>query len=156
MRILFIGEAPPASGRFFYKANSGLYQAIRRTFVSVFPTLENQDFLARFRDLGCYLVDLCGTPVDRLSSKQRMQVCKDGEIRLARTIKNLCPKVIVTIVRSIAENVQRAKQSAGWEGEYLELPYPGRWQTHRVEFAKALAPVLRRELRTDVVTRRQG
>jgi hypothetical protein len=29
IRILFVGEAPPASGRFFYSANSGLYRAMR-------------------------------------------------------------------------------------------------------------------------------
>jgi hypothetical protein len=33
VRILFVGEAPPASGRFFYQADSGLYRAVRDTFV---------------------------------------------------------------------------------------------------------------------------
>jgi hypothetical protein len=153
VQILFIGEAPPASGRFFYKADSGLYRAIRRTFLNVFPDLENTDFLVAFRDLGCYLVDLCGTPVDRLPTRQRLQVCNEGEVRLASTIMDLRPKVIVTIVRSIVENVRRAKESAGWEGTYLELPYPGRWQSHRIEFSKALKPLLRRELRAKEVTR---
>jgi hypothetical protein len=153
VQILFIGESPPASGRFFYKADSGLYRAIRRTFLNAFPNVENTDFLAAFCDLGCYLVDLCGTPVDRLPTKQRIQVCNKGEIRLARTIMHLRPKVIVTIVRSIAENVRRAKESAGWEGLYLELPYPGRWQSHRIEFSKVLTPLLRRELRARKVTR---
>ena len=35
--ILFVGEAPPASGRFFYQADSGLYRAIREAFVKAFP-----------------------------------------------------------------------------------------------------------------------
>jgi hypothetical protein len=48
VRMLFIGEAPPASGRFFYQADSGLYRAIRRTFVRVFPTIGKEDFKEDF------------------------------------------------------------------------------------------------------------
>ena len=32
VRLLFIGESPPASGRFFYHGDSGLYRAIREVF----------------------------------------------------------------------------------------------------------------------------
>jgi hypothetical protein len=32
IRLLFIGESPPASGRFFYRQDSGLYRAIRDAF----------------------------------------------------------------------------------------------------------------------------
>ncbi|MGA3349314.1 MAG: uracil-DNA glycosylase family protein [Candidatus Sulfotelmatobacter sp.] len=149
VRMLFIGEAPPASGRFFYSANSGLYRAIRRTFIAALPHLADTDFLAAFRELGCYLVDLCGTPVDRLGRKQRTQICDAGEVGLSRTIRQLHPEIIVTVVRSIAANVRRAQQQADWKCTYLELPYPGRWQHHRLAFAKALTPVLRREFAQD-------
>src|ERR1700678_475404 len=146
VRMLFIGEAPPASRRFFYAADSGLYRAIRHTFIAALPHLADTDFLASFRDLGCYLVDLWWTPVDRLDRRQRKQICDAGEVRLSRTIRQLHPEIIVTVVRSIAANVRRAQQQADWKGTYLELPYPGRWQHHRLAFAKALTPVLRREL----------
>jgi hypothetical protein len=64
--MLFVGESP-ASGRFFYRADSGLYRAIRQTFLSAFPDLKDADFLESFRQLDYYLVDLCGSPVDRLT-----------------------------------------------------------------------------------------
>lgn len=143
VRLLFVGESPPASGRFFYQADSGLYRAFRRTFVQAFPDLENADFLESFRDMGCYLVDLCGKPVDRLTPQKRRQACIDGEERLAQMIGRLDPVIIVTVVRSITKNVRRAQQKAGWTGTRLELPYPGRWKQHREEFAKSLIPVLR-------------
>ena len=41
--MLFVGESP-ASGRFFYRADSGLYRAIRQTFLSAFPDLKDADF----------------------------------------------------------------------------------------------------------------
>jgi hypothetical protein len=150
VRLLFVGESPPASGLFFYQADSGLYRAVRRTFITAFPELENVDFLDAFCALDCYLVDLCGRPVDRMGRKERAEMCGAGEIRLSRMIRQLRPKIIVTLVRSIAENVRRAESLAVWRGERIELPYPGRWKKYRLEFAAGLTPVLQRELRTKV------
>jgi hypothetical protein len=84
VRILFVGEAPPASGRFFYRADSGLYRAIRDTFVTAFPSLRssNAEFLEAFRAMGCYLVDLCGEPVDRL--KPQVGRAKGGRAESGR------------------------------------------------------------------------
>lgn len=92
VRLLFVGEAPPASGRFFYCANSGLYRTIRDTFVTAFPALGGRDFLASFRALGCYLVDLCATPVDRLTSELRAKTCANAEARLSSTLEDLARK----------------------------------------------------------------
>jgi hypothetical protein len=144
VRILFVGESPPASGRFFYQADSGLYRAIHEAFVSALPALRDADFLESFRGLGCYLVDLCAQPVDRMGRKQRSQACRDGEVRLSRMIKQLQPEIIITVVRSVAPNIKRAQYGAKWSGEYFELPYPGRWRDHRVAFVNVLIPVLLR------------
>ena len=146
VRILFVGESPPASGRFFYQADSGLYWALRETFLTAFPLLKKTDFLNSFRSLGCYLVDVCGEPVDKLDSHARRSACRVAEGHLVRTIRKLRPKVIVTVVRSIRGNVIRAQQQAGWTGPHLELPYPGRWSRHRTEFRRSLVPLLRRSL----------
>src|SRR5271169_6036225 len=87
VRMLFVGESPPASGRFFYQADSGLYRAIRQTFLWAFPNPKDADFLKSFRDMDCYLVDLCGYPVDNLPGKQRRLACEQGEKKLAATIR---------------------------------------------------------------------
>jgi hypothetical protein len=54
--------------------------------------------------------------------------------------------IIVTIVRSIGANVIRAQEQAGWSGLHLELPYPGRWHSHRMRFRGQLVPLLRKTL----------
>jgi hypothetical protein len=148
VRLLFVGEAPPASGRFFYQADSGLYRAIRDTFASVFPDIGTQsgdeEFLRRLQALGCYLVDLCGRPVDRLPRNHRTRACRDGEVRLARILNRLRPETVITVVRSITGNVRRSQQRANWLGARVELPYPGRWQRHRMAFIRQLAPALRK------------
>ena len=68
IQLLFAGEAPPASGRFFYRGDSGLYRAMRDAFAAIDPSIAGTDFLSRFREAGCYLVDLCPEPVDRLTA----------------------------------------------------------------------------------------
>jgi hypothetical protein len=146
VRILFVGEAPPASGRFFYHADSGLYRAIRDAFLAAFPGLTSTHFLDSFRSLGCYLVDLCGAPVDRMKPRSRQRICLVSEPRLSQRICQLRPNAIVTVVRSIAANAKRAEQRAGWSGLHFELPYPGRWHRHRKEFRRKLVPVLRANL----------
>ena len=145
VRILFVGEAPPASGRFFYRADSGLYRAICDTFMVAFPSLRSsrKPFLETFRDMGCYLVDLCGKPVDRMKLPLRRRVCRDGEPRLALRLRRLRPLAVVTVVRSIGNNVRRAEAAAGWSGLHVELPYPGRWHRFRMDFRRKLIPVLR-------------
>ena len=146
VRLLFVGEAPPASGLFFYRADSGLYRAIRSVFVTAFPALRSADFLESFQELGCYLVDLCGTPVDRLDKEERKRVCAESEVRLARTIRRLQPQTVITVVRSISTNVERAQRRADWVGLHVSLPYPGRWHHHQVAFEESILPVLRRQL----------
>jgi len=146
VRILFVGEAPPASGRFFYRADSGLYRAIRDTFLTALPALPEEDFLHSFQALGCYLVDLCGEPVDHMDSEARLGICRAGEVRLARTIQFLRPTAIVTLVRSIRSNVERAQDRARWSGPQLVLPYPGRWKRNRMAFQRGLIPFLRETL----------
>ena len=146
VRMLFVGEAPPASGRFFYQADSGLYRAIRAAFARAVPLTDKGDFLKRFQMFGCYLVDLCSKPVDRLNRIQRRKACIQGEVRLAGILRELSPRIVITVVRSIGPNVKRAELCAGWRGEHVELPYPGRWYRNRKIFLEELTPVLQENL----------
>lgn len=148
VNILFVGEAAPASGRFFYQADSGLYRAIRDTFVAALslPRAADAEFLDSFRALGCYLVDLCGTPVDRMEPHLRRSTCQGGEALLVRRLRELRPKIVITVVQSIGRNVRRAEKSARWSGLHVELPYPGRWHRFRLVFRRKLIAVLRSAL----------
>jgi hypothetical protein len=139
VRLLFIGESPPASGRFFYQADSGLYRAMLAAFVAHDCSVDGGNFLAKFQDAGCYLVDLCPDPVDQLALSERRATCQASEGSLASTIARLGPSAIVTVVRSIEANVERAIFSARWQGALIRLPYPGRWSRHRSQFVEELS-----------------
>lgn len=141
-QFLFIGEAPPASGKFFYNRDSGLYRAIRETFQTIDPSINDTNFLTTFQSAGCYLIDLCPQPVDQLPTADRRAACIAAESALARTIARFQPHHIVTVVRSIEPNVLRAASLANWHGPFLHLPYPGRWSRYKNRFVLELAPYL--------------
>lgn len=143
IRLLFIGEAPPASGRFFYRQDSGLYRTMRDAFRITDPSITDAGFLERFQNAGCYLIDACAGPVDDLDARSRRAACLAGEPGLTRQIRRLQPAGIATLVKSIRNNVQRAASRAGWCGPILELPYPGRWVSHRKIFLERLVPQLK-------------
>jgi hypothetical protein len=142
VKVLFVGESPPASGRNFYRADSGLYRAIREAFLAVDARFDTGDFLAAFLNAGCYLIDLCPEPVDRLHTRDRQVACHAGEAQLAEAISGLRPGSVITLVRSIEANVARALEKARWNGPTLSLPYPGRWASHKTVFASSLRVTL--------------
>jgi hypothetical protein len=143
IQLLFIGESPPASGRFFYSGNSGLYRAMRAAFQNADAKVTDKNFLAVFRARGCYLTDLSREPVDHLEPPLRRAMRSDGEKFLALEITRLQPGIIAPVLRSIAGNVENAAAGANWQGQILQFPYPGRWSRYREVFIKALVPVIR-------------
>ncbi len=64
IRVLFVGESPPAGGNFFYFGVGNLFvntmTAFQNAFGIIFPA--PGAFLAFFRDCGCYLEDLIPIP----------------------------------------------------------------------------------------------
>lgn len=142
VRVLMVAESPPASGRFFYHADSGLYRAVRDAFASVHVPTTGRTFLESFRDRGWYLVDLCPTPVNHCQPRTRRRAHEQGVFGLARTLRRLRPHVIVLVVKMIGPAVRRALRVADWSGQYFELPYPGRWAATRRDFETRFRAVL--------------
>jgi hypothetical protein len=152
--MLFVGESPPASGRFFYHRDSGLYRALRDAFRVVDRSITDENFLEAFQQAGCYLVDTSRQPVDRLGPASRRKACLAGESLLSRRIRTLQPETIVTLVLSIREIVERAAHRASWSGTLLAVPYPGRWIHHRKMFLEVILPHLRKLLDSSPATSR--
>jgi hypothetical protein len=143
VRVLFVGESPPAGGAFFYAGTSGLFRATRDAFRDAFEGFdEAQPFLERFAGIGCYLYDLCDEPVNRLP-KGRRTAHRAGEARLAQMLVALQPRVVVVLLKSIAANVERAANAAGYANiERHVLTYPSRWHQHRVAYGTQLRALL--------------
>ena len=120
---------------------------MRDAFRTIDPSIEDANFLSVFRASGCYLIDLCPEPVDRLLPESRRAACRAGEASLSRSIARLQPLMIATVLRSIECNVTRAAAHADWHGPLIHLPYPGRWSRYREEFVCTLATTISALLR---------
>jgi hypothetical protein len=119
IRVLFVGESPPARGTFFYCANSNLYNATREALEAAIPALrEEPDFLDAFERLGCYLEDLRDQPVNHLDMRdpKRLQARTAGVTPLARRMKHWSPQVVVVVMKAIASDVSKALVASGHAG----------------------------------------
>jgi len=72
IKLLLIGESPPDSGEFFYvKSNMTTYTSRAFKKAHGIKFIDNTEFLKYFKDCGCFLDDLCHTPVDKSQNKER-------------------------------------------------------------------------------------
>jgi hypothetical protein len=147
VRVLFVGESPPAGGTFFYFGNSILFRATRDAFQRAVPDLLSRDFLASFSGLGCYLEDLCSQPVNRLPDAPRRTARRDSESALAARLTKTSPKAVIVVMSAIAENVRRSLASAEIDCPVYVLPFPSRPE-HKRRYVEELAEIVG-DLRTE-------
>lgn len=129
-RILFVGESSPAGGTHFYRANSNLYRATREAFglgLSVALPPDGAPFLAWFRELGCWLIDLADRPVNRSAPAERASAVDPGIPGLAHTLRQTRPQRVVVVLRRIAPAVRAAAREADVDEHAIDvLPFPTR------------------------------
>src|SRR5208283_5674029 len=104
IKILFVGESPPASGKFFYKGGAMTaftLHAFVRAYDCSFPN--QKEFLAAFKSFGCFLDDLSHSPVNCLKGKAREQVLQDNIDLLADRIRKAEPEVVIAVFRKIRD-----------------------------------------------------
>lgn len=151
VRVLFVGESPPAGGTFFYRANSKLYDATREAFETAIPALlREDDFLAAFQRLGCYLDDLCLTPVNHLDMRdpKRLAERQRGVAPLARRMKSLQPNVVCVVLKAIVPDVNRAIAKAELDAMHEAVPFPAR---HRPQYVAQLTVLVRQWKRRGIL-----
>jgi hypothetical protein len=128
IRVLFIGESVPAGGTFFYRMDSALYDATQAAFRStVMDLMTERNFLLSFQALGCYLVDLCDRPVNKLPDPERLAERDAGVSRLADFIGEERPATVINVMRAIAPWIDRALEEARFTPALrFDLPFPRR------------------------------
>ncbi len=143
IKVLFVGESPPADGTFFYKANSNLYRYTREAFLSVFDCAcdAGEDLLNFFKNRGCYLDDLCLEPVNHLAKIARQRKRDEGVPILAGRIYENRPEAIVVVMSAIRDEVARSAPSAGLGSvPFHAVPFPA--QGNQKKYVAQLVKVL--------------
>jgi len=134
VQVLFIGESPPASGKFFYKGDSGLAQFTEQAFSNAYKITfsPNLIFLDCFKKAGCYLDDLCLYPINRINDDCREIERIKGIKDLSNRIGSEKPKAIITVINNIMNHVNEAIRLAKMDKiKPIHLPFPCRQNKER-------------------------
>jgi hypothetical protein len=129
IRVLFVGESPPAGGAFFYYENSNLYRYTKEAFAAVFNRQfePGEEFLVFFAGLGCYLIDLCAVPVNHFDKGEREFQRTAGITSLSARLRTTSPQAIVVVMKAIEQHIRQAADQAGLGRiPVFALPFPAR------------------------------
>jgi hypothetical protein len=142
IRLLLVGESPPASGEFFYlKSNMTIYtsKAFEQVFLRTFHDIVS--FLRFFRQIGCYLDDLCLTPVDKMPTLERKALLEESVGPLSERLKKFNPEAIAIVLKRIVLHVQQAIEMAGLTCPVYTLPFAG--MGHQNKYIEELSEILK-------------
>lgn len=132
VRVLFIGESAPPSGKtFFYNGDSRLCRFWKTTFETV---LERQfatasAFLLWFKRQGFFLDDLLLVPKRRSNRRKELELMwRSGIEPLADRISQCQPAMAVAVIKGPAECIGRAIKMSGVRLDYriVGFPFPGK------------------------------
>jgi hypothetical protein len=136
---LFVGESPPASGKFFYCANTTLARSMKAAMTAA-GLCNDDNFLERFKANGWYLDDLCLEPVNWLARSERRRKWLEAQGGLVARIRVYKPRAIVSVLLAIRDIVEAAAKVAGSDAELFAVPFPGMGQQAR--FREAMAQIM--------------
>jgi hypothetical protein len=145
IKVLFVGESPPASGKFFYRGGA-MTAFTMKAFMTAYDIsfAGQKEFLDDFKAFGCFLDDLSHSPVNRLKGTEREQVLKDSVDSLADRVRNSEPAVVIAVFRKIEGHVRRAVEKSGIAATVCVLPAPG--NGHQNKYVQGLVEILRKHL----------
>lgn len=138
VKVLFVGEAPPAGGAFFYAKNSQVYRYLEEALRSHFGRPDS--FLKAFRERGYFLDDLTLEPIGTVPPRERNRILKQNIPSLAQRIAEYQPQIIVTILKRIFPYVEEAKFLAGVNIPNRPVSFPGNGQ--QANFRREVAEIL--------------
>lgn len=141
VRLLLVGESPPASGKFFY-VDSAMTKHTRSAFEKAegIRFKQTAEFLEHFKERGCFLEDLSHTPVDRLPKEERERRLRKEVESFSKRIKVINPSVVVIVLRKIERYVRDAVSKSGRAPEIHTLPFPG--NGHQIKYIDGLEKIL--------------
>jgi len=102
IKVLFIGESRPAGGKFFFSENSNLYSATKEAFEKA--SANNFDCEA-FKQLGCWLYDVCDVPVNNMEPKDRKVRIREDAMALSEVLQRYNPKFIFVVKKGYFGNI---------------------------------------------------
>lgn len=152
VRVLLVGESPPAGDTFFYDGNSNLAKYTKDAFCNAYSksSMKMPFFLDAFKAAWCYLDDLCLEPVNHLKpgDPRRIAARNNGIDSLANRLDSMSSQLraIIPVMVAIRPHVIAATQAAGLSRllkPALPFPIPNRHDARYVAELSRLIAELR-------------
>jgi putative transcriptional regulator len=140
VRVLFVGEAPPAGGTFFYAGNSQMYRELKSALESHLG--HPPDFLQAFKERGYFLDDLSLEPINSVTrGKRGRRLTPDVEL-LAERMSGYQPELVISLLKRIRPYVADAMSKAGLDPnkQHRTVSFPGMGQ--QANFRREIAELL--------------
>lgn len=127
IRVLFVGESAPESGKFFYKADSQMYRNMEQILgPKLFGCSEK--FLENFKAAGCYVDDLVLRPINKTPDHERKQLCERSVSDLANRISDYNPRIVISLLKKIKVYVKSAVFQSNVDVTFYATYFPGNGQ----------------------------
>ena len=154
VRLIFVAESPPASGKYFYDitgtVTEPLFAAIMRDVLGQTPRTKT-DGLRAFQDAGYTLVDATYTPVNRgLTNRERDNRILEDYPSLKQDLAKLTqrkPIPILLVKANVCRLLEERLVADGFNviNKGTIVPFPASGQQGR--FRTAATSILRRSIR---------
>jgi DNA-binding transcriptional regulator YiaG len=138
IKVLFVGEAPPAGGTFFYAGNSQLHRYLSEALQMHLKYPQN--FLQSFKDNGYFLDDLVLEPLDKIPIGKRTPIFRRNVPLLAKRIAEYAPAVVVTVLKRIRPYVEDAISKTNPNIKHYCVSFPGNGQ--QANFRREMAEIV--------------
>ena len=153
VQIIFITEAVQPENVFFYHKNSNVFRAVKEAFSQVFGAFASSaDFLAFFKENGCYVDYLCPEMSNGLPPEVRQKVRTAGIQPLSERLALMQPKVVITVMKVLEKEVGEAVAlSETTSVQYSKaIAFPAHSKTNADKCTKALIEILNELLEKEI------
>ncbi len=151
VKILFIGESRPNSGKFFYLDDSFLYTHTKNAFEKLKSIGKNNFTRKKFQEMGCWLYDVCDKTINKLSKSEKRVGLKKHLDKLDKTICELKPDYIIVVKKSdMKKIVYEHILHTPYKKQYIDnqnvfnLPFPN--FGHQNEYENQLYDILKNKI----------
>lgn len=146
LRIIFILESPPASGKYFYDETGSTTEPLFNEMLKAFhyKPVDKKDGLEFFKSQGFFLIDSTYKPVDKMKGKERgATILSDFDILVDDLeIINGNKSPLVLVKTNICLLLEDKLKSKGFnilnKGIVVPFPSSGQQKRFHVEISKVL------------------
>ncbi len=141
IRVLLIGESPPANGKFFYlhsPMTAFTSQAFAKAHGVTFQS--NFEFLTYFKACGCYQDDLSHIPANHSGPGEWKRHRQEDIDALSQRLREANPAVVVITPKRIEAVVREAIRKSQCNPKVYVIPFPG--HGHQSGYIDMLAAII--------------